>query len=320
MPSPEPVGNLGQEWFDSLVEAAHRVGTPPPVAAPRSVDVLAAGTRLHVLDWAGDGRGTVVLAHGIGLTAHTWNLVAAGLVADGWRVVAPDLRGHGDSEWSPGMHYSVDDHADDLQALVSLLEPRPRAICGFSLGGLATIRLAGRGADFAALVVVDTSPAALESRRDRRLARRNTLTEFLATPPLLDSPEDFVAQALALNPAREASVLRVTLRQSLRQVADGRWTWKFDPRPFAGAAGASHGYPSAADLWADVARIEAPTLVLRGEISDFLTSHDAERFVAALPDGRLGVVPGAGHAGHSDNPKAFLELVRAHLATVGTRR
>src|SRR5438132_1156123 len=80
-------------------------------AQPQDHFVTRANIRLHYLDWGIAGTQTIVFVHGFGLTAHTWDVVCD-LLHDRVRCIAPDLRGHGDSEWTTDGRYPFSDHVD----------------------------------------------------------------------------------------------------------------------------------------------------------------------------------------------------------------
>jgi pimeloyl-ACP methyl ester carboxylesterase len=90
---------------------------------------------------------------------------------------------------------------------------------------------------------------------------------------------------------------------------DGTWTYRYDkalrtnrlPRPAAG------------DAWAMLPKITAPTLLIRGELSDVLAPEVADRMLHEIPDCKFALVPGAGHSIPLESPKGFLEAVRAFL-------
>src|SRR5687767_7011519 len=93
-----------------LREAAELAGMAlEEVVGPSRQYTEADGMRLHYLDWGTAGRPTVLFLHGGGLTAHTWDLVCLALRRD-YHCLAVDLRGHGDSEWSPEADYRIEAH------------------------------------------------------------------------------------------------------------------------------------------------------------------------------------------------------------------
>jgi len=120
------------------------------VVLPEHEHVVLGGMRLHYLDWGspGGGRGTpgglpVVFLHGGGLTAHTWDIVCLALREE-HRCFALDLRGHGDSEWSPALDYSLGAHLRDLEAFADHLGTARFFLVGQSLGGIIGIGYASR--------------------------------------------------------------------------------------------------------------------------------------------------------------------------------
>jgi pimeloyl-ACP methyl ester carboxylesterase len=272
---------------------------------PEEHDVVVNGVRLHYLDWGGDGRPALLFLHGGGLTAHTWDLVCLALRAD-YRCLALDQRGHGDSEWSPNLEYGPDAHARDIAAFVELvLGPERPVLIGHSMGGMNAMTLAVGSAELAGLVLVDVGP---EIRAD---AARG-VAEFIMRDAELDSVEDFVERAQAFNPSRDPRLLRRSLLHNLRQLPDGRWTWKYDrrgmtPQSFAALRGRLE------DLRRDATRIPCPTLVVRGARSSFFSDEDAARFAGTLPRGEWTRVEDAGHTVQGDNPRGLVEVLRAFL-------
>ena len=137
------------------------------VVLPRHEQVVLGGMRLHYLDWGPAGRrpGTpggwpLVFLHGGGLNAHTWDIVCLALREE-YRCYALDLRGHGDSEWSPAQDYSLGAHLQDLEAFADHLDLARFFLVGQSLGGIIGIGYASRHPRrLAGLVAVDSGPFA----------------------------------------------------------------------------------------------------------------------------------------------------------------
>src|SRR5437899_512908 len=123
---------------------------------------------------------------------------------------------------------------------------------------------------------------------------------------------DEVAPAQAFNPLRSAENIRTRLRHALRQGADGRWSYKFDPG--IGSGGLEADFER---LWAQVREIRCPTLLVRGAQSAVLAREAAARFVRELPGSTVVEVPGAGHSVMGDNPSGFIGAVRPFLARHG---
>jgi pimeloyl-ACP methyl ester carboxylesterase len=265
------------------------------------------GRLVHYLDWGGAGR-PVVFLHGLGLTAHTWNLVCLSL-RSAYRCYAIDLRGHGDSEWAADGDYSLPAYRADIEAFTAHFGLAQPVIVGMSLGGVLAAEIA-KERDVRALVIVDTGPH-VDPRGRRQLA------EFLRLPPELDSVEEFVNRAMAFQPSRTPELLKTSLLNNLVQLPSGRWRWKYDPRCLDRSFSTA-GQRSFRAVWKTTDRIRCPTLVVRGGRSRVLPREGAEAVVAALPRGRLVEIEGAGHTVQGDQPAALADAIRDFLATVWT--
>jgi PPOX class probable FMN-dependent enzyme len=280
------------------------INTAASPPAPLERDVVANGLRLHYLEWSQPGRDIVVWLHGGGLHAHTWDTVIPGLNGD-YHSYAVDLRGHGDSEWSPTLDYTLDSNVRDLDAFVEQLGIDRFFLIGHSLGAFVAIRYAASHSQrLAGLVVVDATPfvedgAAVD--RVRRFALEQT--EF-------GSLDDALAYAARFKPGRDPRALRASLEQSLRRQPDGTWSWKHDRRRV------DHAYFEARIAEAHSLRkhcrdILCPLLVIRG--SDGCPAEEASRFAALVADSRLLTVKHSGHNVHRDNPTEFVNAVRWFL-------
>lgn len=294
------------EHLEHLREAAAIAGLPiEDFIVPDEHHVVLRRMRFRYLDWGTPGKPPVLFLHGGGLTAHTWDLVCLALRRE-YRCLAPDLRGHGDSEWSPEMDYGFETHRDDVEALVEHLRLDRFVLVGMSLGGLAAIGYAGRhAARLAALVLVDVGPET-RSEGGRRIA------EFLAAPAEFDSVEEAVERALAFNPRRDARLLRRSLLQNLRRLPSGKLTWKHDGRHRV-RLDPEELARRRQTLWAEMPRITCPTLVVRGARSDVFLDEDAAKLADALPRGEWVQVEGAGHTVQGDNPRALVTELRRFL-------
>jgi esterase len=281
----------------------------PEFVLPAEHDVLAGRIRLHYLDWASPAGGTdVLLLHGGGLTAHTWDLTCLALRPD-YRCIALDQRGHGESEWSPNLDYSLAAHLGDIEQFVAALGLRDFVLVGMSLGGLNSIAFASRHSELLkALVLVDVGP-------EIRLAGTARIREFVTGEGEFSSVDAVIDRAMSFNPRRDPELLRASLMNNLRQLPDGKWTWKYDRRHYGRFDPMQDS--DRAGLALRVPDIGCPTLVVRGAQSDVFHDEDAEKLVRSLPDGRWVKVPDAGHTVQGDNPRDLVRELRKFLADVG---
>jgi len=120
--------------------------------ASRDQFVTVNGLRLHYLEWGDAGKQPLILLHGIGRVAHTFDHLAAHFSGN-YRVLAVDMRGHGDSGWSPDGAYLVEDYVKDIEGLASQLKLRNIVIWGNSTGGRVAQVFAGLHPDLVAGVM-----------------------------------------------------------------------------------------------------------------------------------------------------------------------
>jgi pimeloyl-ACP methyl ester carboxylesterase len=259
------------------------------------------GLRFHFLDWGMERRSPLLLIHGGAQTAHSWDEVAPDLARD-HHVLAIDQRGHGDTDWAPGGGYRREDFVADIRAFLDDRSWGSATLVALSLGGLNSLAFAAAHPDrVRGLVVVDVAPTVARAGRDAvqsQLAVRDFATF-----------DEAVERALAFNPRRSRENIEERLRHALRQAADGRWTYKYDP------AIAGPGLQSDFEnLWESVRNIRRPTLLVRGAQSNVLAEETVDRFLRELPGSEAAVVSGAGHSVMGDNPQGFLAAVRPFLA------
>jgi esterase len=285
----------------------------PEVVLPDARHLLLRSMRFHYLDWGTPGLSPVVFLHGGGLNAHTWDLVCLALRRER-HCVALDQRGHGDSEWSPEMDYSIESHAGDLGAFVDALGLDRFVLVGMSLGGVNALAWAGQHSRrLAGLVLFDVGP-------ETRAEGVRKIAAFTSDSTPLDSVDQFVERALAFNPRRNRELLRRSLLHNLRPMPDGRFMWKYDQRHRCKVVDPGAYARRRELLWSAVDRVECPTLVVRGAQSDVFHDEDAERLTTRLRQGRWVRIEGAGHTVQGDNPAGLLVALREFLGEVAGGR
>jgi peroxiredoxin len=270
------------------------------------LDFVGAGGIRLAADVAGDAADPPVLfLHGGGQTRHSWRGTARIVAERGWRAYTVDLRGHGESEWSPEGDYSIDSFAGDVESVVRHLQ-RPVAVVGASLGGLASLVALGEHPDLQAssLVLVDVAPHIEPSGAARIGAFMQTNMEHGFGS--LDEVADAIA---AYNPHRPRPADLSGLRKNVRQRSDGRWVWHWDPR-FQTGPREHHldGHMSLAHpdrLDAAARALDLPILLVRGKVSDLLSEEGAQQFLEIVPTAEYVNVEGAGHMVAGDRNDYF---------------
>jgi pimeloyl-ACP methyl ester carboxylesterase len=257
----------------------------------------------------GDDRDPmVVFLHGGGQTRHAWDHAAGRLAADGWCTVALDLRGHGESGWAADGDYTVDAFAADLAAVAATLPTAP-VLVGASLGGIAALLAQGRAPEplARALVLVDVAARLEPDGIDRIRAFMTERPDGFAT---LDEAADAIA---SFNPHRPRPASTDGLRRVLRRRPDGRWTWHWDPAFmwWTDAGGTVRTRPATdPDLLEAAARsVTVPTLVVRGQHSELLSTAGVDHLLDAIPGSRFADVAGAGHMVAGDRNDAFTDAL-----------
>jgi pimeloyl-ACP methyl ester carboxylesterase len=283
---------------------------------PRTVVQFRTGDVTLVGDAFGDPADPpVVLLHGGGQTRHSWHGTASQLGSRGWYALSMDLRGHGDSGWSPDGNYSAEQYAKDLVDLSGQLPERP-AFVGASLGGVSSLLAVGESDApiGAALVMVDVAPRVEREGVERiRTFMRSGLHGFGS----LDEAADAIA---AYNPNRPRPKNLDGLRKNLRQKDDGRWYWHWDPR-FMSPPGEPSGLDGISEarytpedrLIAAARRITVPALLVRGGSSDLLSEEGAKHLLSLIPHAQYVDVAGAGHMVAGDRNDRFNEAVVTFL-------
>ncbi|HEY4947420.1 MAG TPA: alpha/beta hydrolase [Acidimicrobiales bacterium] len=275
--------------------------------AERMVFTGFAGLRL-VAEVRGDPDAwPVLLLHGGGQTRHAWGSTAEKVASEGWRTVALDLRGHGDSEWAPHGDYSFTAFGGDCIAVVDQLG-RPPVLVGASLGGMSALIAEGTSdrTVSSGLVLVDITPKTnMDGIQRIKTFMESGLDGF-------DSLEDAAKAIAGYTPQRARPVKPAGLMKVLRE-RDGRWYWHWDPALIG--QGRTEVVPNTLAGLLDVAmsNIHVPTLLVRGLLSDVVTQEGVDHFLAAIPGATVVDVDGAAHMIAGDRNDAFSDAVVAFL-------
>jgi pimeloyl-ACP methyl ester carboxylesterase len=261
------------------------------------------GLRLHYLDWGGEGP-PIVLLHGLRDQAHEWDPIAPALTPLG-RVIALDQRGHGESD-APSSGYAPGDFAADLAAFCDALALDRPVVIGHSLGGRVAYHFAAAWPDrLRALVLVDIGANGAPETIPASVA------QLVKSAGPFASPDDALRALLGGRLLPNAGTAHY-LRHNLRQAADGRWHWKYYLDGAIAALRAGRGR----DYWDVVARVQAPTLIVRGGRSDILAADEAARLRDTIPGSALVELPGVGHLIPLARPRELAATIVAWLTSL----
>lgn len=288
-----------QQYLRAL--AMHAGVASQDVEPPVEKRIELNGLTLRYLEWGRPEAAPLVLLHGGGQSAHTWDACCLTL-ARRYRCLALDQRGHGDSSWSLQSDYGFDSHAADIAGFIAALGLRMPLLVGMSMGGINAIAAATLDdVGLRGLVTVDVGPDLQFDAVDRLLRGLSAYREF-------DSPVQAASRMSALGARRDPVLLEATLRHNLRQCSDGRWTWKYDPQTLSNLTTADILDPRQA-LWLRLKDIHCPVLVVRGADSEIFSVADAEKLTSHLPDGRCVTVTAARHSVQTDNPGGLVAAI-----------
>jgi pimeloyl-ACP methyl ester carboxylesterase len=269
------------------------------------------------VDWGNAGKPPLLLLHGGRDHCRNWDWTAAALRND-WHIIAPDLRGHGDSQWSPDGNYTPAGYIYDLAQLIHQQRLAPVTIIAHSLGGNIALRYAGIYPDtvarLAAIEGLGPPPRILADRGAKPIALR--MDDWISEqrglagrmPRRYASIEDAFHRMQGENPHLSAEQARHLTAQGVNQNEDGTYSWKFDNyvRAWPPYDMSSRDIK---DLWA---RIDSPTLLLYGKESQ--SGNPAEDGRAApFRDATVVGIDKAGHWLHHDRLDEFLRIIREFL-------
>ncbi len=285
----------------TIVVAALGLASMAAAQTPAGADRVATanGLRLHYLEWGDPAKPPMILLHGIARHAHTFDHIAPAFARD-HHVMALDMRGHGDSAWSPEGAYLVQDYVSDLEALVAALRLRRLTLLGNSTGGRVVQVFAGLHPDLVDRIVVeDVGPERPQNIADAFARRVEQEANGWATE------DELVAQLVAANRRTPEPLLRTYAHFGVKPRADGRLVWKRDPNLVKGFV--------ETELWDTVSKIRAPALYVIGGGSRIVPPETQERLKHTLPDCRVVVMPGLGHYPSEEDTAGFMKIVNPFL-------
>jgi pimeloyl-ACP methyl ester carboxylesterase len=270
------------------------------------------GLRLAAMVRGPEDGSPVILAHGGGQTHWAWRNTVTALAEAGFRAIAVDLRGHGDSDWSDDGSYHHTHFAADLLAVADAL-PGKAALVGASLGGISGMIAEGqlRPGSFSSLTLVDitANPDVDGVSRITAFMGANVAEGFA-------SPDDAAEAIAAYTPNRPKRGASDSLKRYLRKGDDGRYRWHWDPKLLTAFTRERAGGETP-----EIAAARALTLpvhLIRGGASDLVTEEGAREFLDQVPHATFTDIAGAGHMVVGDRNDAFsdaiIDFLKAHRA------
>ena len=295
---------------------------PPPVfepPGPASRSWTSQRLRLHYADWGNPSAPPLILLHGGRDHCRSWDWVAASL-RDRFHVIAPDLRGHGDSAWSSTGQYSMASYVYDLAQLIHAEGLGPISIVAHSLGGNIALRYAGIYPEHVTRLVaiegMGPGPGHASERTRPPIDARmrdwidKARMQSAEVPWRYRSIEDALGRMREANKHLSEAVARHLTEQALNRNEDGTYCWKFDPYVRVSPP-ADMSREEIALLWG---RISCPTLLVYGRQS-WATNPEDDGRLGYFQNARVLGVEGAGHWVHHDQEALFTEEIGAFLAS-----
>jgi pimeloyl-ACP methyl ester carboxylesterase len=284
---------------------------------PSSHSFISQRLRLRYLDWGGPSTQPLLLLHGGRDHSRSWDWTARALRTE-WRVIALDLRGHGDSDWSPDGEYGVLPNVYDLAQLIHQLKLAPVTIVAHSFGGAIALRYAGVYPENVRKIVaiegLGPSPKMLAERERTPIGQR--MREYVEnkralagrTPRRYVSLEDAYQRMKEENQYLSDAQARHLTQHGVSQNEDGTYSWKFDPyvRLFPPYDMAQSDVET---LWG---AITCPALLLYGENS-WASNPEKDGRVKHFRNARVVSFKNAGHWLHHDQFDAFLGELQTFL-------
>jgi pimeloyl-ACP methyl ester carboxylesterase len=277
---------------------------------PTSRTYFSQRLRLHYVDWGNPSAPPLLLIHGGRDHCRNWDWVAARLRKD-WHIIAPDLRGHGDSQWSPDGNYSMSGYIYDLAQLIHQQNLAPVTIVAHSLGGNIAIRYAGIYPEsvkkLVAIEGLGPSPKMIAERQRKSIGDR--MREWIDENRGLAgrqsrryaSIEDAFKRMQEENKHLSPEQARHLTQHGVSQNEDGSYSWKFDNYV---RAWPPYDMTQAEMEWL-WQQISCPTLLVYGKES-WASNPEKDGRAKNFQNAKVVSFEGAGHWVHHDRLDDFL--------------
>jgi pimeloyl-ACP methyl ester carboxylesterase len=287
----------------------------PDIIGPTSHFFYSQRLKLHYVDWGNHDKPLAILVHGGRDHARNWDFVALAL-RERFHIVAPDLRGHGDSDWAIGGAYSITDHVLDLGQLMNALEPTgPVTLIGHSLGAGIVLQRAGvfPAAVKAMVAIEGLGPPGAMLRETPAYERMESWVADMRAlaqrkPREYSTIEQAMTRMREANPHLTEEMARHLTIYSVRRNENGTFSWKYDNYTRA-TSPYLFNLKDAMEIWS---RIRCPTLLVRGD-SSWAGDWERDGRLDAFRSAELVTIKQAGHWVHHDQLAEFLVVVNRFL-------
>ena len=268
---------------------------------PKDIWFESDGLKLHALDWGNENDPVCVLLHGFAQTAHSWDFISLSL-SHKYRVIVLDQRGHGDSDWDKDKRYSTEFFVKDINNLVKTQDLKNFNLIGLSMGGRNSYYYASENHNMInKLVIVDTGPETIKKGS-------SNIRNFVQMNDELNSIEEFVERIKKYNPHRTEEHIRGNILNNIKQLENGKWTWKYDSFLRSGFNN-RNAHQKEEDQWKILEKIKTPTLIVKGGKSDILAASTLKKMSDVMMDAQSVTVEEAGHLVPGDNPITFSKIL-----------
>lgn len=284
---------------------------------PRSIFVDLGGTRRHVVEWGSPGKPLLLLVHGMRDHARSWDWLSERF-GDDYHIFAPDLRGHGDSDWSADSAYTLADYIADLAGIVEALGLDRFHLIGHSLGGHIALRYAATFPEkLDSLCVIEgIELPIIRQQRSNPTPYPNRLRQWIEDgrsrrgggPRYYATIGEATARMAEQNPGFDDETVEHLTVHGVIAVAGKGLTWKYDNACRHRAPDDAHGV----DLDEVLDAISCPVLLAYGDAS-WVPTPPADR-LAHLRRHRLVTFPDVSHWLHHQARPAFFTAIAAFLS------
>ncbi len=287
---------------------------PENIIGPTSHYFYSQRLKMHYVDWGNSDKPLMILVHGGRDHCRNWDWTALALRKH-YHVIAPDLRGHGDSDWAVGGSYAMVDYVLDLTQLMDAMGNQPVTLVGHSLGGGIVLQYTGVFPHTVTKVVsieglgppptmIRDAPA--HDRMGHWIGEMQTLSRRKVRE--YDTIDEALARMREANPHLSVDQARLLTIHGVRRNENGTYSWKFDNYVRA-TSPYMFSLKDAMEIWE---RITCPTLVIRGRES-WTGDWEKDGRTGAFRNAEIVTIDKAGHWVHHDQLDEFLGVVKKFL-------